>query len=116
MRVILSFLIISLSVGFAYAGNFTVYKWTDKDGVVHFTETPPSENAETKIIDMYNKPSRRDSTGSDRCKDLEDRGYSIEIVTNCYKSETKFLLERAMSLDPARSPYYIYKINELNRR
>jgi glutaredoxin len=38
---------LGLSIGFAAAAQTTVYRWVDKDGKVHFSDTPPPEDAKS---------------------------------------------------------------------
>ena len=51
--------ILVLSVGAAEAGS--VYKWTDKDGNVHYTNTPPPEAAqqERTVLDEHGNVKER---------------------------------------------------------
>ncbi len=43
------------------AAQAEIYKWTDKDGVTHYSEIPPSENGAAPVDDPYadgDRPSR----------------------------------------------------------
>ena len=46
---LLQLLLASVVAGFAVNASAAMYKWTDKQGNVHYTETPPPEGDSTEI-------------------------------------------------------------------
>jgi hypothetical protein len=49
-------IILAVACGNVYAQQ-TVYKWVDEDGVVHFSELPPDESAESGVKVITTDPS-----------------------------------------------------------
>ena len=48
-RLLLQLLLAAAATGFAASATAAMYKWTDKDGNVQYTETPPPEGNSTEI-------------------------------------------------------------------
>jgi hypothetical protein len=49
-------IILAVACGSVHAQQ-TIYKWEDKDGVVHFSEEPPDESAEAEVKVITTDPS-----------------------------------------------------------
>ena len=61
MRLILYFVIIAMLVVPASRAAAEIYKWVDKDGSVHFTDSPPPAAAKAEVINP--EPNRLEGYG-----------------------------------------------------
>lgn len=54
-----------LILGFAGIASAGMYKWTDKDGIVHYSQQPPTEgNYETMRVDTQSPDGSKTGSGS----------------------------------------------------
>jgi hypothetical protein len=66
----LQLLLVATIAGFAASATAAMYKWTDKQGNVHYTQEPPPEGNTTEIAPpprvaapAANKPNGKDTSG-----------------------------------------------------
>ena len=61
MRII-SLLMFTILIMFSTTASIAaIYKWVDKDGTVHFTDSPPSDESNAKVVNP--EPNRLDGYG-----------------------------------------------------
>lgn len=124
MRLTLVLLIFFLLTIFVVNVSAAIYKWVDKDGTVHFTDTPPPTETEATVvtpqpnrIEGYGKTSGRDGIGDKPPAPIDSGAVSRDLpivemfVTSwcgyCKKAEAYF---RARNI-----PFITYDIEKDQR-
>jgi len=64
---------LSLFILFPWSAQATeIYKWTDENGVVHISETPPPDAAKRKVDIMRIQDSKKAEGGEEQRDDWQD--------------------------------------------
>lgn len=71
-------LLVSLLLASGMAGASTIYKWVDKNGVTHYSEQPPAEDAQAQTLDAKKIEPKRIGFDSPKVTTKQDAEASEE--------------------------------------
>lgn len=70
-----------LAAALPAAAAQTLYKWTDADGVVHYSATPPPDGARASEVKLRGEPAARDSDTAAARTDAEADADATDTAT-----------------------------------
>lgn len=75
--------------GTALAQTQPVYKWTDENGVVHFSEAPPAQAGSVERMEMNRTPDPVAETPASETVDpnARDQAIAVNIAEECTKAK-----------------------------
>jgi len=101
-------LLVVLGAALALPAAAQVYKWTDKDGKVHFGDLPPPEATDVKALAIHSEPTDpRQLEALDVQRDLREKQSSMEtdLRANQAKRAAEEAENKQAACDAARKRY-----------